>query len=59
MKKSILGLSLLVLALVAAACGGGSLEGEEVLVLVPQQQTDLTVKLSKKSSMTLLKKLEL
>ena len=34
MRKSIFGLSLLALALIAAACGGGSLEGEEVLVLV-------------------------
>ena len=32
MRKSIFGLSLLALALIAAACGGGSLEGEEVLV---------------------------
>ena len=32
MRKSIFGLSLLTLALIAAACGGGSLEGEEVLV---------------------------
>ena len=32
MRKSIFGLSLLALALIAAACGGGSLEGEEVFI---------------------------